>query len=283
MQSVLIYVMMVFENSGNEAGKQKTFLNQLSKVRLLGSGHPESWNLNSKHMNLILKPHKIKGIQYIELPKYYYQKVNEISLKSDYVILIPIAKTESIDFIKNIYSDMNIKFFCDADDTRENCDFRSESKYQYNTLTQKTFDMFNIICNNTLEYKTYLKMDFDAYIDKKYVNSALKLMIDNEEKHLYYGVLTDNHNVYYMQGRFYGTTRRLLQDFCEIKDEVDFFYAEDVWFGNVTQIIRKKIREIGTGKDLIFMGVDETKVIHKKFKDKGVYLHLGRHLSDSEK
>ncbi|OLY78726.1 hypothetical protein AYI68_g7218 [Smittium mucronatum] len=126
-------------------------------------------------------------------------------------------------------------------------------------------------------------MDFDTYVNKEYANGLFKLMSEYEDKPIFYGGITKNHGVVYMQGRFYGVTRSLLQKMCNSIDNVDFSPYEDVWFGKVVDYVRKDIQNSDKKKDVFFMGMDGSKVWHKIFKDKGVYLHLGRGLSKSEK
>ncbi|OLY83879.1 hypothetical protein AYI68_g1972 [Smittium mucronatum] len=126
-------------------------------------------------------------------------------------------------------------------------------------------------------------MDFDNYLDKEYANGLFKMMSEYEDKPIFYGGLIKNHGVLYMQRRFYGVTRNLLQKICKGIKNIDFSRYEDEWFGKVVDYVRNDIQNSDKKKDMFFMGMDESKVWHKSFKDKGVYLHLGRGLSKSEK
>ncbi|PWA00997.1 hypothetical protein BB558_002931 [Smittium angustum] len=67
--------------------------------------------------------------------------------------MVPISKQESIEFFKNLYSDLNVMTICDADDNRNECDLRLTGNYQYNTLPQKVKEMFSVACNNLRCYK----------------------------------------------------------------------------------------------------------------------------------
>ncbi|OMJ12724.1 hypothetical protein AYI70_g8942 [Smittium culicis] len=126
-------------------------------------------------------------------------------------------------------------------------------------------------------------MDFDAYLDKKYVRNVLKFMIDNSEKRIYYGnpYMKKENNVVFMGGNFYAFTQTLLNDYCTCKiPNIDMDY-EDEWFGNVLSACTKSL-DGGQKKEIKFMYNDMSKILHREYKGKGVELKLGRLVYDKE-
>ncbi|OLY82963.1 hypothetical protein AYI68_g2908 [Smittium mucronatum] len=211
---------------------------------------------------------------FIKLPEKFYVPGRIIDLYYQYQIIVPISKRESITFLKNFYSDLNVKVYCDVDDYRDGCDIRSDKSYKYHQLSYKTFDMFNYVCKNFEDFKIYAKMDFDAYIDKNYVYGVLKFISDNSERMIYYGNPILRNGKVFNGGNFYAISGSLFRDYCSCKIHPPKKPNEDEWFGEVLNNCFYSKNYIN--ETLIYMKNDMTKILHKHYTDDGVDIKLGR-------
>ncbi|PVU92177.1 hypothetical protein BB559_003814 [Furculomyces boomerangus] len=206
---------------------------------------------------------------------------NLYSIYEDYVLLIPLAKTENINFTKNANSDLNLKTICDVDDPRPECDIKTHRSYVYEELPKKTYDMVNLVCNSGLRYKVYAKIDFDVFVDKAYFHDVMKFMIDNHKRKIFYGDPM-NHNSaterMAMNGKFYAVTDTLFDELCGCDFTEREKGLEDSWFGETLGwcVDKKKYKK---GEGMVLLKSDESKVIHKTYYNQNVGLKLGRFAS----
>ncbi|PVU85726.1 hypothetical protein BB559_006850 [Furculomyces boomerangus] len=203
---------------------------------------------------------------------------NLYSIYEDYVLMMPLAKTESIRFTKNANSDLNLKTICDADDPRPECDVKTHRNYVYEELPKKTFDMVNLVCNSGLRYKVYAKIDFDVFVNKAYFHDVMKFMIDNHKRKIYYGDIMDSNSAsrrIAMNGKFYAITDSLFEELCKCEFKEKDKGLEDFWFGQVLGwcIDKKRFKK---GEKMVLLKSDESKVIHKNLYDQNVGLKIGR-------
>ncbi|OMJ13186.1 hypothetical protein AYI70_g8659 [Smittium culicis] len=198
-----------------------------------------------------------------------------ITLKRDHLILVPVTKTQNIKFFKNFYSEYNIRFFCDSNDDRNECDYRSKYTYNTKTLVLKTKHMFDVVCNSDTRYKTYAKMNFDTIIDKNYMNGILKLASDNSDKLFFFGAFNSLFNSQYKNGRFYGLTDSLLRLYCSHKNNVPLHFSDDIWFGNVINHIHERL--ISTAKNgVTLLSMNKNKIHHTSYIDAGIQFRLDK-------
>ncbi|PVU90338.1 hypothetical protein BB559_004686 [Furculomyces boomerangus] len=164
---------------------------------------------------------------------------------------------------------------CDKNDDRKECGTRTKDNYVFDTLPKKTFDMFNDICSN-LNSRAYFKMDFDVMIDKEYMAKVIRHMVDNSEKRIYFGdpMTYEKDRAVAMNGKIYGMTRKLMSDYCKCGVKRPNTGLEDIWFGfQISDCVKKKFE----GKVVYsLLNVDNSKLFHKNYTDKGVRLQLGR-------
>ncbi|OMJ19329.1 hypothetical protein AYI69_g6667 [Smittium culicis] len=253
--------------------KKSQVEDRLSKINPINK---KSWKINDLKIKEMSFIHEENKVNTIKLPKEYYGPAKVVDIIDEYQIMVPITTQESITFLNNMYSDMNILTFCDKDDGRNGCDIVSKNKYQYSTLTKKTFDMFNYTCNNLKKYKVYAKMDFDAYVDKSYIHGVLKFMADNSDKYIYYGnPILRNGNVF-NGGNFYALSGAAFEEYCSCNLLSPDYYTEDQWFGDA---VRLCLKEKHPEKPIYYMLNDMDKVLHKEYKDIGVDVKLGRKIN----
>ncbi|OLY80994.1 hypothetical protein AYI68_g4904 [Smittium mucronatum] len=125
-------------------------------------------------------------------------------------------------------------------------------------------------------------MDLDTYIDKKYVDSVIKFIIENNDKRIYFGFPRMAGKYLYNDGYFYGISGLLLQDYCSCKINPPTFSAEDVWFANTLHsCIKEKNKKVPGSVNLNYMRLDSTKIHHKNYDDKGIRLRLGRNAHEN--
>ncbi|OMJ12725.1 hypothetical protein AYI70_g8943 [Smittium culicis] len=194
-----------------------------------------------------------------------------------------MSKEESISYLKNVYSDLNIVTLCDFDDKRSGCDHHLPKNYTYDNLNEKMFDIFNYTCRNFPGYKVYAKMDFDAYVNKSYATSVLKFMIDNSEKRIYYGnPFKKSENIVFMGGHFYAFTVPLLNNYCKCNVKKPEMFYEDEWLGHT---LNNCTRLLNNGKSNLihYMYMEEDKILHKEARFKGVKLDMGHTVYENQK
>ncbi|OLY84855.1 hypothetical protein AYI68_g972 [Smittium mucronatum] len=238
-----------------------------------------SWHMGLESFNRIKRVDKDKKVDYVCLPKEYYGPGQLTDLGQDYLIMVPLSKVENIVFLRNFYSDLNLVVICDADDNREGCDYHLKGNYEYGTLGQKTFDLFDFACKNFPGYKLYAKMDFDAYLDKNYVHGVLKFMMDNIDKRIYYGnpYMKHEHMIVFMGGNFYALNAPLMADYCSCKIPDPDMFFEDEWYGHVLTNCTRSIKD-GKDHEIHYMYNNMDKILHKEYKAQGVHVKLGRNI-----
>ncbi|PVU98680.1 hypothetical protein BB559_001377 [Furculomyces boomerangus] len=197
----------------------------------------------------------------------------------DYLVIVPLAKSESITWLRNLYSDFNFKIMCDVDDLRPGCDIRSKYHYTYDMLPLKTFDMMKILCNTRDRYKAIIKLDFDIFLNKHYFYSIVKFLIKNSSRKIYFGdpmsKNSDKSSVC-MNGKIYAFTNPILKDFCSCNIKRPTTGGmEDFWFGNkMTECINSK--NYRNYKDRLFVLYSkEHHIYHKLFKNNDIKLTIG--------
>ncbi|OMH81737.1 hypothetical protein AX774_g4804 [Zancudomyces culisetae] len=197
-------------------------------------------------------------------------------LTHEYAVLTPIGPDDDIFWTKNLYSDFNLFLVCDHDDSRAECDYRLPDNYVYKTLPKKTFDMLQIFCLGSHNYKAIFKLDFDVLLDKRYFLDVLEFMIANHQRRLYYGSALQcaDSCEFYMDGPVYGLSRSLLDDYCACDVERPDSVHEDVWVAiTLTECLLKS----GTfnSENLTLIASNDRGVFHKKFAGKRVKLYIG--------
>ncbi|PVU93497.1 hypothetical protein BB561_003251 [Smittium simulii] len=212
----------------------------------------------------------------IRLPNLPTGKI--IDLYDEYLIMVPMSKYEDIDFFKNFYSDLNTLIICDIDDKREGCDVNMESTYNYNTLREKTHDIFSKYCKFGKTHKFLAKMDFDAIINKQYLYKVVKFMADNSDKRMYFGNAFFESTGIAMGGNFYALTERLVLDYCSCDTPLDHNNAEDLWFGRTINTCVKS-KNLTDDEQIYFIRNDGSKIIHKDYVTNGVKLKLGKEVA----
>ncbi|PVZ97697.1 hypothetical protein BB558_006335 [Smittium angustum] len=207
------------------------------------------------------------------------KKLDMEEIFHEYLIIIPLAKTESIVWLRNLYSDLNLKILCDVDDLRSGCDIRTKNAYTYDTLPLKTYDMMKILCHSKDRYKAIVKMDFDIFINKFYFYNILKFLIKNSSRKIYYGDPMISNRVMMdlsMNGKVYAFTNPVLRDYCscDIKRPTSGG-LEDLWFGNnLIQCINSKNYK-NKNEELFLLFSKEHHIYHKSFENNNVKLNTG--------
>ncbi|PVV01371.1 hypothetical protein BB560_004209, partial [Smittium megazygosporum] len=206
-----------------------------------------------------------------------------IELYDDYLITLPIADYESIEWIKNLYSDVNIKVICDGHDNRKGCDIKLDQKYDYNSLYKKTYFSMDYICKNIYnktdkKIKFFAKMDFDVVVNKKYLYSVIKFISDNSHLRIYFGnssPFRDREGVE-MNGQFYAISGALLDEYCNCDIPEAQGNGEDLWFAlALHQCITDKYPP--EERKMLYIENSRDWLKHGGYSDKGVELKLGRH------
>ncbi|OLY84417.1 hypothetical protein AYI68_g1418 [Smittium mucronatum] len=243
----------------------------------LKSSNSSNWHLSTHGFNALKIKDESKFVNYVRLPKEYYGPGKLSDLGEEYLVMVPISKVEDIVFLKNFYSDLNIKVICDLDDPREECDHHLPGNYKYGSLDKKTFDLFKYACENFKGYKMYAKMDFDAYLDKNYAYGVIKFMMDNSDKRIYYGnpYMDKKVKKVFMGGNFYAITSPLMADYCSCNIPTPMSVPEDEWYGNVLTDCTKELND-GKNHQIQYMYNDMKKILHKEYRSSGVHLRLGR-------
>ncbi|PVV00965.1 hypothetical protein BB560_004634 [Smittium megazygosporum] len=263
--------------------------NSKHSISILNSINTESWKLTNEELKNLTYFDKRNKVNMLPTP---IMKHNHsiIELFDDYLITLPIADYESIQWVKNIYSDMNIKIICDGNDSREDCDIKLGQKYDYDTLYKKTYFSMDYICKNIYnktdkKIKFFAKMDFDVMVNKNYLYSVIKFISDNSHLRIYFGnssPLRDREGVE-MNGQFYAISGALLDEYCSCNIPEAQGNGEDLWFALA---LHKCIADKYPPEERRMFYIENSRdwVKHAKYIDKGVQLVLGRHaLKDKKK
>ncbi|OMJ28321.1 hypothetical protein AYI69_g2202 [Smittium culicis] len=208
-----------------------------------------------------------------------------IELKDDYLMMVPMNKNEDIEWVKNMYSDMNMVTICDSEDKRKGCDVTLKNSYPYEELPKKTLEMFQMLCRNQHDYKVYAKIDFDTFISKEYIYKVFKYMIDNYKKRIYFGDpmnKNDQGNGIAMNGKFYAFTSTVLADFCSCKVPVPSKGLEDMWFGTALSKCYQD-KNIDASSQILYLKSKEDLIHHKEYKKKNVDFQIGRKVLQKQK
>ncbi|OLY81000.1 hypothetical protein AYI68_g4901 [Smittium mucronatum] len=250
--------------------------------------------LEHNQTKVIQNPFKKTSSKLLDLRKFYNERFNGtfvrppkripktlLSFRNDYLALIPLSRNEDPSWIKNLYSDLNFVSICDKNDTRELCDMYSPRLYSYYELTKKTFDMFNFFCKSGAhkQYKVILKMDFDLFIDKKYLYEVLDYMVKNNDRRIYFGdpMIVPGENGIAMNGKIYGVTSNIIDDYCSCSNPEPESGLEDLWFGyTIGNCIKGKKYSLKDG--LLYYNSLEHFIFHKKYKWGNVNYSSGRKL-----
>ncbi|OMJ15116.1 hypothetical protein AYI69_g8315 [Smittium culicis] len=209
-----------------------------------------------------------------------YKKVREslLELSRDVLIIVPIGKLDDPEWIKNVYSDLNVITVCDNDDSREICDVKLPRNYTYKQLPKKTFDTLNLICGSEKQYKVFMKMDFDIFIDKSYMYEVLEFMLENQFSRVYFGDPMEEEREYKgvaMNGKVYAVTSKIVSDYCSCNNRDPDEGYEDSWFGYV--IGRCVLKQNLALKDqTIHLHSKEQLIYHKNYINDSVNLFIGR-------
>ncbi|OMJ08430.1 hypothetical protein AYI70_g11557 [Smittium culicis] len=279
----LILIIVLYKSSTSTSTSTQSLATKKSNGRdasgkIINPVNKVSWHLPLDQFNAIKIYDEGKKSYYTSLPKQYYGPANLADLGQDYLIMVPISKIESITFLRNFYSDLNLLVMCDSDDTRPGCDHHLPGKYEYGTLNMKTFDLIQYACKNFPGYKMYAKMDFDAYLNKDYLHGVIKFISDNNDKRIYYGnsFMSKEYHVVFMGGNFYAVSGLLMQDLCTCGIPLPDMYLEDHWFGVVVANCTTRFKD--DKHEVHYMYNNGDMIRHKEYKDDGVLVKLGRHV-----
>ncbi|OLY81296.1 hypothetical protein AYI68_g4605 [Smittium mucronatum] len=192
------------------------------------------------------------------------------------LVAIPVSPKEDIEWLKNVYSDLNFVTFCDKDDLREQCVYRMDENYEYENLSRKTRDIFNILCRSLDEYKAFAKLDFDTLLDKEYIYSVFSFLLENHSRLLYFGSPMSCAGGSYvsMNGQFYAISHGILSKYCNCDTSNDWISSEDFWFGHIIHkcTSRGGILNINSIENYKING---SKIFHKGYNANGVVLSMG--------
>ncbi|PVV05317.1 hypothetical protein BB560_000165 [Smittium megazygosporum] len=276
----------------NKIQKEKELTNKNNNkynISLLNSFNSESWKLTDEELYKQMYFDERNQVYMLPTP---VRKHNHsiIELYDDYLITLPIADYESIEWIKNLYSDVNIKVICDGHDNRKGCDIKLDQKYDYNSLYKKTYFSMDYICKNIYnktdkKIKFFAKMDFDVVVNKKYLYSVIKFISDNSHLRIYFGnssPFRDREGVE-MNGQFYAISGALLDEYCNCDIPEAQGNGEDLWFAlALHQCITDKYPP--EERKMLYIENSRDWLKHGGYSDKGVELKLGRHtFKDKEK
>ncbi|PVU96978.1 hypothetical protein BB560_005775 [Smittium megazygosporum] len=204
-------------------------------------------------------------------------------IKDLYHIMVPMSDIEDISYFKSFYNDLEMEVICDGNNRRDGCDSYLEDEYVYDTLREKTRDMFQRYCESGQKHKVIAKMDCDTIIiDKEYFYKVIKFMADNGDKPMYYGnPLYRDYGGISMGGNFYAINEKAIEHLCSCKMEISDVSAEDLWFGDVMNncTISKNLQGINR---INYIFNDGRKILHKNYNAKGVSLELGRNINNDE-
>ncbi|OMJ17969.1 hypothetical protein AYI69_g7217 [Smittium culicis] len=204
-------------------------------------------------------------------------KKSLLDLRNEYVIIMPINAKEDPQFIFELYSDANLITVCDRGDERAFCDVIVDPINGYWDLPAKTFDMFNRLCEGIHEYKVFIKMDFDIFINKDYLYDVITFMAENSDKRIYFG---DNNYVDsefkqpVMNGKIYAITSKILQDYCTCDIEKPGTGLEDYWLGYTIHNCTDS-KNYTQADDIFQYKSHEKEIFHKKYGDYPVKISLG--------
>ncbi|OLY77971.1 hypothetical protein AYI68_g7990 [Smittium mucronatum] len=252
--------------------------------------HREEDNVNNSEI-----PISKTSSQIFSYRKFYHEGFNNtfirprkllpstlVSLRDDYLAMIPMSKNEDPVWIKNLYSDFNIVTVCDMNDKRDGCDIRTSRNYNYHQLPKKTFDMFNYFCKTRAhrKYKAIFKIDFDLFIDKQYFYKVVEYMVKNYDKRIYFGDpmghSSDDGNIV-MNGKVYGITSNIISDYCSCEHSDPNNGLEDVWFGDALGFCIKR-KKYNVEDSVFYYHSLEHLIHHKEYRRGNINYRSGRKL-----
>ncbi|PVV03046.1 hypothetical protein BB560_002488 [Smittium megazygosporum] len=102
--------------------------------------------------------------------------------------------------------------------------------------------------------------------------------MDNGDKPIYYGnPLYRDYGGISMGGNFYALNQKAIEHLCSCKIELSDVVPEDRWFGDVINNCTQSKNLEGI-HNINYMINDMSKILHKKYSEKGVSLQLGRNV-----
>ncbi|PVU95738.1 hypothetical protein BB561_001650 [Smittium simulii] len=218
----------------------------------------------------------------LTIPKNLYSDRRLTELEEKYLIYMPIAKYESIDWVKNYYSDLNFKTICDVDDGRKRCDVNLEKQYTYDDLRLKTYEMMQKFCKNDHtpgKYKFFAKLDFDTVLDKRYLYDVIRYISDNSDRRIYYGKTWPQDGFVEMNGQFYAISGKLVDELCSCNMLYPTRAGEDTYFAEALhQCVRENL--LPEDKEIIYIEYNNEYCKHAELNTDGVSLKLGRSVAN---
>ncbi|PVZ97320.1 hypothetical protein BB558_006729 [Smittium angustum] len=277
--AIMVFIIVMSTLRINQHGYIKNFKKELDSDLIWDEYENFGRTLTSKEFSSLRIYNQKKKAIFIDIDVYRKHPFRLNEIRDDYQVYMPISRNESIEWTKNLNSDINLSVVCDKNDNRIGCDIRTHRNYDYKTLNYKTFDIIKTICKNPRKHKVYMKMDFDIFIDKQYINDVLSFMINNHKKRIYFGDPMANYNgkrKVAMNGKLYAITDTLMNDLCNCKIKTTRPGLEDYWFGRVLHkcLDKKKDKQ----NSIVLFRSNEKLIIHKKLIENSVKLQVGREI-----
>ncbi|OMJ08317.1 hypothetical protein AYI69_g11098 [Smittium culicis] len=137
-------------------------------------------------------------------------------------------------------------------------------------------DIYNSLCSSVGQYKAYVKIDFDTFIDKKYLHGVFSFLSKNHEKYLYFG---DPMHYFFnrrlvMNGKLYAFSSAVLKEYCNCNSYKVWDHREDFWFGK-TMAHCFLDNDAYNNKTMNNFKSDESKIFHKSFNRDGISMKMG--------
>ncbi|PVU91823.1 hypothetical protein BB559_001031 [Furculomyces boomerangus] len=190
----------------------------------------------------------------------------------DVVVLVHVKTSDSIFWLRNMYSDVNFLTVCENNKVSDYCDIVSNRKEDQGSSNNHVYYALSTFCSSKQKYKAYVKMDFQILFNKKYVYDILKEFSRNPNKRNYLGYEDNqktkvNDKEYPLNSRFFAISSKLHEDFCSCNISEPKKDTYDEWF-------YKSVSEC-IGKDKIkFTPIDNNFVQFSFFKGDGVRLEI---------
>ncbi|PVU88817.1 hypothetical protein BB561_005684 [Smittium simulii] len=220
----------------------------------------------------------------LTIPQNLYSDRHLTELKEKYLVYMPIASYESIEWVKNYYSDLNFKIICDGNDRRKRCDVNLEKEYTYSNLYLKTYEMMQHFCKNDYKpgkYKFFAKLDFDTVLDKRYLYDVIRYISDNSDRRIYYGFSWPHEDFVEMNGQFYAISGKLVDELCSCNMLHPIRTGEDTYFGKALhQCVRENL--LPKDKEIIYIENSRYYCDHGGVETDGVNLKLGRKVANKD-
>lgn len=166
-----------------------------------------------------------------------------------------MSNSSSYTFLKQFKIFPNIKTVCDRDTSCELCDITLDRYCVYETLPEKTMDMFKTVIEVMPDETVFLTYDDDVVVDYDYVLSVVERL--EQSGHIYLGdpiacagKASGKADAQCMNGKFYGVSRSVAECFAYMVQESDCVTpSEDVFFGSTVYNKCKYINyEYASGK-----------------------------------